>query len=64
MEEQCIRFIKPANIYRYCCSWGSWPITKERAAQFISSWVMDHNWNIDIVENDLVRCIAPEEKKD
>ena len=62
MEERCIRYIKPANVYRYCCSWGSWPIPKERAKEYISQWILDDNYEIVILENEFVKVFAPQEK--
>lgn len=63
MEEQCIRYIKPANVYRYCCSWGAWPISREQANETLSTWVFDKGWQIEIVENQFVKVFAPVEKK-
>ena len=64
MEEKCIRYIKPANVYRYCCFAGSWPISKAEAASHISTWVLNEDCNIEILENEWVKVFAPTTRKE
>lgn len=59
MEEKCIRYLKSADVYRYCCSIGSWPISKCEAAAHISGWTLNEGYNIEIVENEWVKVFAP-----
>lgn len=63
MEEKCIRYLKPADVYRYCCSEGSWPISKCTAAAYINTWVLDENCGIEILENEWVKVFAPVKNK-
>lgn len=59
MEEKCIRYLKPADVYRYCCSAGSWPISKAEAAGYISGWTLNDGYNIEVAENEWVKVFAP-----
>jgi len=58
MFEECIRYLKPADVYRYCCSWGAWPISKAEAASYISGWVLDKGYEIEIGENEWVKVFS------
>ena len=59
MEEECILYLKPANIYRYCGPWCSYPITKAEAEKRITSWVLNDGYEIEIWEKTFVKGYSP-----
>ena len=59
MKETYVYYLKPADVYRYCCPIGSWPISKSEAAGYISGWTLDDGYSIEITENELVKIFSP-----
>jgi len=58
-----IIYIKCAFTYRYCCEYGSWPISKAEAEKYISSWTLDHGWTVETAEDDWRKVWVPHEVK-